>query len=78
MLEKLKAVLTWQVVALFLGGGAIFAVIAIFAPEDTRMALFGANGLFCTFLAWLMRSPLVASAVSSNLAKDASKPDEKS
>lgn len=42
--------LTWQAVAVILGGGAIFTVIAIFAPPDARTLLLGANGLVCTLI----------------------------
>lgn len=56
-LEKLKALLTWPVVTLLLGGGAVFAAIAIFAPEGVRELLFGAHGLVATLIGVYLRSP---------------------
>lgn len=47
----------WPFVALLLGGGALFALIAIFAPEEVRTALFGAHGLLFTLIGLWMRSP---------------------
>lgn len=54
-MDKLSRLLTWPVVALLLGGGAIFGAIVIFAPEDTRTLLIGANGLVWTIVAALLR-----------------------
>lgn len=56
-MEKLSKILTWPLVALLVGGGAIFAVIAILAPPDARELLFGANGLAMAVIGYLMRSP---------------------
>lgn len=42
--------LTWQAVALILGGGVLFTLIAIFAPPDVKQWLLGANGLVFTVL----------------------------
>lgn len=57
MLEKFSRFVTWPVVALFAIAGATFAAIAIFAPPETRTALFGANGLIATAIALWMESP---------------------
>lgn len=58
MLDKLKEKLTWQIVVLLLGGGGLFALIAIFAPPDVRTVLFGTHGFIMTVLGWLIASPL--------------------
>lgn len=56
-LDALRAALTWPVVALLLGGGVVFALVAIFAPEGARELLFGAHGLIATLVALYLRSP---------------------
>jgi hypothetical protein len=56
-MEKFSKFLTWPLVALLLGGGVLFALIAIFAPPDVRELLFGANGLAMAVIGYLMRSP---------------------
>ena len=48
----------WPLVALLVAGAASFTSIALWAPEDVRMGLFGAHGVLFTLLAWLARSPL--------------------
>lgn len=56
MLEKLKSVLTWPVVVLFVSGLTAFVLITLYAPADVRTALFGAHGLLFTIIA-LMQDP---------------------
>lgn len=55
MMDKIKKNLTWQAVALVLGGGAVFACVAIFAPPDVRTVLFGAHGLIATLIGIALR-----------------------
>jgi len=57
-MDKLKQWLTWQWVALLLGGGALFTLIAIFAPANVQNWLLGGNGLLMTFVAYHLPSPL--------------------
>lgn len=42
--------LSWKAVVLVLGGGAMFTLIALFAPPDTQVLLLGANGLISTII----------------------------
>lgn len=48
----------WPIVVLVAIGALAFTLIALFAPADTREALFGANGLVMAILGLMMRSPL--------------------
>lgn len=74
MLEKIKTVATWPVVALFVAGLTAFVLIAIFAPPEVRTALFGAHGLLFTILGWLSSSPLSSGSDSKPPDPPASPP----
>jgi hypothetical protein len=49
-MKKFFQQLTWQAVALILGGGVIFLLIVLLAPPNTQALFFGANGLVFTLL----------------------------
>lgn len=48
----------WPITVLAVTGSLTFGAIALWAPADVRMALFGAHGILFSFLSWLTGSPL--------------------
>jgi hypothetical protein len=56
-MDKIKAWLTWQFVALIAIGAALFIVIALWAPTDVRHWILGSGGLLSTIIAYFLESP---------------------
>jgi hypothetical protein len=56
-MEKLKAYITWPIVALASVALAAMVAIVLLAPADVREWLLGANGLLAMVIAYYMRSP---------------------